>query len=90
MIPGIELIDLPEASWCCGSAGIYNVVHFDDSMQLLDRKMTNVSSTRAEIIVANNPGCLAQMQYGLRRFNISGEIIHIATLLRRAYDTDSI
>lgn len=84
-IPGIDLVDLPEASWCCGSAGIYNVVHYDDSMQLLSRKMSNVASTRAELIVANNPGCIAQMKHGLDLFGCTGEIIHLATLLNRAY-----
>ncbi|MDE3058758.1 MAG: (Fe-S)-binding protein [Bacteroidota bacterium] len=85
MIPGIDLVELPEANWCCGSAGIYNVVHYDDSMKLLDRKMENVRTTGAEIIVANNPGCLGQMQYGAKKFGIDVEIIHFATLLKRAY-----
>jgi glycolate oxidase iron-sulfur subunit len=84
-IPGIDLVELPEASWCCGSAGIYNVVHYEDSMQLLSRKMKNVESTHAELIVANNPGCIAQMKYGLDLFGCTGEIIHLATLLNRAY-----
>lgn len=85
MIPGIDLVELPEANWCCGSAGIYNVVHYDDSMQLLERKMNNVKFTEAEIIVANNPGCLGQMQYGAKKFGVNVEIIHFATLLKRAY-----
>ena len=84
-IPGIDLVDLPEASWCCGSAGIYNVVHYEDSMQLLSRKMKNVESTHAELIVASNPGCIAQMKLGLDLFECTGEIIHLATLLNRAY-----
>jgi len=84
-IPGIDLVELPESAWCCGSAGIYNVVRHDDSMKLLERKMRNVEATGAEIIVANNPGCLSQMNYGLKTHNISGEVIHIATILNRAY-----
>jgi glycolate oxidase iron-sulfur subunit len=84
-IPGIDLVDLPEAAWCCGSAGIYNVLRYDDSMKLLKRKMQNIETTGAEIIVANNPGCLLQMNYGLKIHNIDGEVIHLATLLNRAY-----
>ena len=85
LIPGIDLVDLPEAAWCCGSGGIYNVLRYDDSMKLLERKMQNIETTRAEIIVANNPGCLLQMNYGLKIHNIDGEVIHLATLLNRAY-----
>ena len=84
-IPGIDLVELPEASWCCGSAGIYNVVRHEDSMKFLSRKMENVKTTEAEIIVANNPGCLSQMNYGLKQYHIKGEVIHLATLLNRAY-----
>jgi len=84
-IPGVELVELAEAGWCCGSAGIYNIVRYDDSMKLLERKMENIKKTNAEIIVANNPGCLAQMRYGCALHHFGGEVIHLATLLKRAY-----
>jgi glycolate oxidase iron-sulfur subunit len=86
-LPGIDIVELPEASWCCGSAGIYNIVRYDDSIQLLNRKMKNIQTTDADIIIANNPGCLAQMRHGLDLFGVKGEIIHLATLLKRAYDS---
>ncbi len=84
-IPGIDLVELHEASWCCGSAGIYNVTHYEDSMKLLERKMSNVKETKAEYIVAGNPGCMGQMEYGCSLFNVKTEIVHFATLLRKAY-----
>ena len=52
-----EYIELPESSWCCGSAGIYNIVNFESSMQILERKMANISSVHPDIIVTANPGC---------------------------------
>ncbi len=84
-IPGIDLVELSESTWCCGSAGIYNIVRYDDSMKFLERKIRNVEATEAEIIVANNPGCLSQMNRGLKLHNVKGEVIHLATLLKRAY-----
>ena len=30
-LPGVNYTELEEASWCCGSAGIYNVVRYEDS-----------------------------------------------------------
>jgi len=84
-IPGVELIELPEATWCCGSAGIYNITHFDLSMELLARKMKNVASTGAEAVVTGNPGCLFQLQYGVRRHGLDLEVLHTVTLLDRAY-----
>ena len=84
-IPGIDLVELPEAAWCCGSAGIYNLLRYDDSMKLLERKMQNIRETNADIIVANNPGCLSQLKYGCTLHHVDGEVIHLATLLNRAY-----
>ena len=85
-IPGVELVELPEASWCCGSAGIYNVVRYDDSMKLLDRKMLNIERSEADIIVANNPGCLSQITYGTRLHHQDIQVLHLATLLKRGYE----
>ncbi len=84
-IPGIQFVELHEATWCCGSAGIYNVLRYDDSMQMLDRKMNNVASTQADIVVTANPGCHLQIQYGIKKYNLPMEVIHPVTLLRRSY-----
>ena len=85
-IPGIELVELPEATWCCGSAGIYNIVHFEDSMALLERKMSHIASTKAEIVLTGNPGCHLQIDYGIRKFGLKAEVMHPVSLLRRAYE----
>ena len=84
-IPGIEFVELPEATWCCGSAGIYNVTRFDDSMKFLERKMNNLASTNADIVVTGNPGCHLQLQYGIKKFGLKMEVVHPVTLLRRTY-----
>jgi len=85
-IPGIDYVELNEASWCCGSAGIYNVIRHEDSMNILDRKMSHVKKTGAEYLVANNPGCLTQIEYGCAKENVSMNIVHLATLLRVVYE----
>ncbi|MGE5313370.1 MAG: (Fe-S)-binding protein [Acidobacteriota bacterium] len=84
-IPGLTAVELPESNWCCGSAGTYNMTHYDDSMKILARKMENVKTANAEYVVASNPGCLAQMQYGCELHDVHVEVIHFATLLRNAY-----
>jgi glycolate oxidase iron-sulfur subunit len=84
-IPGLELAELNEATWCCGSAGIYNIIRYDDSMRLLDRKMENLKNTCADVVVMGNPGCLAQINYGVQKEKLNMEVVHLATLLRRAY-----
>lgn len=84
MIPGIELVELPESTWCCGSAGIYNIVHFTDAMKLLDRKIENIKNVQPDIIVTGNPGCLVQIQHGLQKEGLAIDLQHTATFLWRA------
>ena len=84
-IAGLEYVELNEASWCCGSAGIYNVTRYDDSMKILERKMSNIEKAKAEYVVANNPGCLLQIQHGCRHHSLESKVVHLATLLREVY-----
>ena len=49
-IPGVNYVELPEADRCCGAAGSYNVMHYEQSMRVLERKVENVKKTGAEIL----------------------------------------
>jgi glycolate oxidase iron-sulfur subunit len=86
-IPGLELVELPEATWCCGSAGIYNITQPEMSMALLDRKMKHIAATGAQILATGNPGCIGQIRYGAQKFGLKIEVVHSVTLLARAYFT---
>jgi glycolate oxidase iron-sulfur subunit len=84
-IPGLELVELPEATWCCGSAGIYNITQPEMSMALLERKMKHIAATGAQVVATGNPGCIGQLRYGAQRFGVNVEVLHPVTLLARAY-----
>jgi glycolate oxidase iron-sulfur subunit len=85
LVPGIALVDLPEASWCCGSAGIYNITQPEQSAALLDRKVRNIAGTAAQIVAAANPGCQLQISRGLRAAGARTGVLHPVSLLARAY-----
>jgi glycolate oxidase iron-sulfur subunit len=61
-IPGVRLVDVPEAEMCCGSAGIYNLVQPDAAEDLGKRKVANLLSTAPDLIATANPGCLMQIR----------------------------
>lgn len=84
-IPGGELVELPEATWCCGSAGIYNITQPEMSLALLERKMKHIAATGASIVATGNPGCIGQIRHGAKRFGMNIEVVHPVTLLARAY-----
>lgn len=85
-IPGIELVEMENPHMCCGSAGVYNIVNYDESMKILDEKMKNVQETRASIIITTNPGCLIQMKLGIEREQLSSSVksLHLIEYLADA------
>jgi glycolate oxidase iron-sulfur subunit len=84
-IPGLELVELKDSDVCCGSAGIYNLTHPDLSAKILAWKMPDIEDTRAEILVAPNPGCAMQIAYGARQRGMDLEVLHVVDLLDRSY-----
>ncbi|HEX3797573.1 MAG TPA: (Fe-S)-binding protein [Verrucomicrobiae bacterium] len=84
-IPNLKLVELPESTWCCGSAGIYNLIQPEMANDLLDRKMKHIRSTRVKIVATANPGCLLQIINGAKRENLPLRVAHPITLLAEAY-----
>ncbi len=88
-IPGLSFKELPQSDICCGSAGIYNVLHTDMSMSLLEKKMECVRSVHANAITTANPGCMLQLEAGVRKFGGSARVAHVVELLDEAYQASS-
>jgi glycolate oxidase iron-sulfur subunit len=83
-IPGLELVEMAMADYCCGSAGSYNVTETDTSLALLAEKMKHARATNAPVIVTANPGCLLQMRAGAEIHATGQEVVHVMELLDRA------
>ena len=84
-IPGLELVEMEAPDRCCGSAGIYSFAQREMSLRLLDDKMRDVAATNAPVIATANPGCMMQLEAGLRRHGLPGRVVHIVELLDEAY-----
>jgi glycolate oxidase iron-sulfur subunit len=84
-VPGVKLVDLKESDWCCGSAGIYNLTQPEMATRLLHRKVGHIVATGAEAVVTANPGCILQIQAGLRAHDSAVRVLHIVEVLDRAY-----
>ncbi len=82
-VPGINFIPLEESTKCCGSAGIYNLLHFDTSMELLKMKTDKIAETGAEVVLTGNPGCMLQISYGLKRHSKNSRVEHTATFFNK-------
>ena len=80
-VPGLRLVEIPDAEICCGSAGVYNILNPEPAQELGDRKAANILSTGAQLLVTANPGCLMQITQALERAGQPIPFVHTATLL---------
>jgi glycolate oxidase iron-sulfur subunit len=80
-IPELELLEIPEAPICCGSAGIYNLVQPNAANELGDRKAELIGPLEADVVVTGNPGCILQLQASLERAGKQIPVMHTIQLL---------
>ncbi len=82
-VPGVELVELPEADMCCGSAGSYNLTEPAMARALSRRKAENIIRSGADYVVLANPGCEFQIAAELRRRRAATRAIHLADFLAK-------
>jgi len=85
LLPGVTLTELPESSWCCGSAGIYALTQPEQAEALLTRKVGHIQATGAKIVATANPGCHLQIARGLKNASVNVRVMHPVSLLAEAY-----
>jgi glycolate oxidase iron-sulfur subunit len=55
------------------------------AMQVLASKMEAVNATGASIIASTNPGCMLQLQAGVRLHGTGQKVMHVVEILDQAY-----
>ena len=92
-IPGYELRECPEATMCCGSAGVYSLTQPETAAWLRDRKIAHLLSAGADIVATANPGCQLQIELGFRRSEAEApkapRVAHPVVLLAEAYRSET-
>lgn len=84
-IPGVELVDLPDADICCGSAGTYNLDQPEISTKLGAAKAELLIASGAEMVASGNGGCLTQLRSHLRKRAHEIPVRHTVEILAAAY-----
>lgn len=84
-IPGLKLIDLPESELCCGAAGTYNLTEPEMADRLSRRKLANIRSTGARVVITSNVGCLMQIMREARMQGDAIQVLHPMDVLDRSY-----
>jgi glycolate oxidase iron-sulfur subunit len=73
--------ELPSAAQCCGSAGVYNLVHPDVAGEILAAKVGEVTAIAPEVVVTSNPGCELQWRSGVQSTELPVRVQHIVDYL---------
>jgi glycolate oxidase iron-sulfur subunit len=84
-VPGLTFREMPASDICCGSAGVYNVERSEMAMRILAHKMESVNSSGARIVATANPGCMLQLQAGVRLHGSGQRVMHVVEILDLAY-----
>lgn len=77
----IKILEIAGSNLCCGSAGYISYYNPDAANELGDRKVQKLLATNAQALVSANPGCLLQIQSGLRRQVTKIPAFHVVELL---------
>jgi glycolate oxidase iron-sulfur subunit len=81
---GLQLVEMPGADICCGSAGYYNLVQPDYADRLLEEKVRAIKALAPDAVVTANPGCMLQLEAGLRAAGHPLPVLHVVEVLDRA------
>lgn len=80
-IPGVTLVEMEHADWCCGGAGSYFLAHSDMSNTILQDKINFVQETGADILTTSCPACTMQLSAGLQQRGLEITVQHPVELL---------
>ena len=84
-LPGVQVVEMRHPDICCGAAGLYSTLEPDMSNRILQEKLDDLLTTRADVVAVANPGCQMQLQSGLRKRGSAMQVEHVAETLLRAY-----
>lgn len=84
-IPGVEFVEMKDASVCCGSGGTFSLSHYELSRQINDEKLNNAESTGANLLLTGCSACRMHMNDGLSQRGSTLEACHTAEFIAKAY-----
>lgn len=80
-VKGIQLVEMQNATACCGFGGEFSVGFPEISEAIVKDKTENFINTGADLLVLNEPGCLLNINGYLHRNHPQKRAIHLASFL---------
>ncbi|MDE2768207.1 MAG: LUD domain-containing protein [Chloroflexota bacterium] len=82
---GYTVVEAPPSGECCGFGGSFSFDHPEVARRMRARKLAAFAATGAEVVCADNPGCLMHLREGPTVAG-AGRPMHLAELLRAVVD----
>jgi glycolate oxidase iron-sulfur subunit len=79
-LPDIKYMEMPNADRCCGMAGTFSINFYELSKKIADKKLADIESTGADIVVTDCPGCQIQLIDTVTRSGMPQKVMHIMEL----------
>ena len=84
-IPLLELVQVPGAAECCGSAGLFTLLEPEMSRAVLAPKIERLRVAAPQVVATGNPGCVMQIGAGLAAAGVPARVLHPVELLDDSY-----
>lgn len=85
-IPGVECVEVPRGSECCGGAGLYGITHPDLGDRITHDKLAAIESTGCDVVATSNPGCMMQIGAMAVERGIDLKVVHPIELVAWSLD----
>ncbi len=82
-VRGIQMVELPDNQLCCGFGGTFAVKFPEVSVAMAQDKLCTASDAGAEVLVANDSGCLMHLAGVIHRQGLPLRTMHLAELLAK-------
>ena len=82
--PGLEYVEMRDANRCCGQGGSFNILNYDLSLKILDRKTQAIEDSGADIVATTCSGCMLQLMDGIHQAGLKKEVRHLVEMVNQA------
>lgn len=84
-IPGLKFVEMSKPDRCCGSGGSFSMSYYELSRQVNDRKISDISATKADIVATSCGTCRMHIMDGLVQNDMKQNVLHVIQLLDQSY-----
>jgi glycolate oxidase iron-sulfur subunit len=72
-----RFVEMPNADRCCGMAGQFNIMYYDLSQKIAEKKIDSIAASEADIVVTACPGCQFQLLDNLVRLGRPQKVMNL-------------